>query len=134
MRAIAFFAIVLAALLVCGDAAFAAGRSKSSGRAPSHKYKTPSYKYKPAVKGKRHSKTYCASCARNSQGRIRRSTAARRQFRQANPCPSTGKTAGKCPGYVIDHIVPLKRGGPDAPPNMQWQTTTAAKAKDKVEE
>jgi hypothetical protein len=28
---------------------------------------------------------------------------------------------------------PLKRGGADAPGNMQWQTTAAAKAKDKIE-
>jgi hypothetical protein len=34
---------------------------------------------------------------------------------------------------VIDRVVPLKRGGPDAPGNMQWQTKAAAKAKDKVE-
>ena len=40
---------------------------------------------------------------------------------------------GACPGYVVDHVVPLKRGGADAPENMQWQTTAEAKAKDKVE-
>jgi hypothetical protein len=34
---------------------------------------------------------------------------------------------------MIDHVVPLKRGGPDAPENMQWQTREDAKAKDKVE-
>jgi hypothetical protein len=34
---------------------------------------------------------------------------------------------------VIDHVVPLKRGGPDAPSNMQWQTKAEAKAKDRVE-
>jgi hypothetical protein len=34
---------------------------------------------------------------------------------------------------VIDHVVPLKRGGADAPNNMQWQTTRDAKAKDKIE-
>jgi hypothetical protein len=34
---------------------------------------------------------------------------------------------------VVDHVVPLKRGGSDAPNNMQWQTTAAAKAKDKIE-
>jgi hypothetical protein len=44
-----------------------------------------------------------------------------------------GKTYGACNGYVIDHIVPLKHGGADAPSNMQWQTTAAAKAKDKIE-
>ena len=40
---------------------------------------------------------------------------------------------GLCPGYVVDHIVPLKRGGSDAPENMQWQTRGQAKAKDRVE-
>jgi hypothetical protein len=39
---------------------------------------------------------------------------------------------GLCPGYVVDHIV-LKRGGSDAPENMQWQTRGQAKAKDRVE-
>jgi hypothetical protein len=33
-------------------------------------------------------------------------------------------------GYTIDHIKPLKRGGADAPSNMQWQTKEAAKQKD----
>jgi len=50
-----------------------------------------------------------------------------------HPCPSTGSTAGHCPGYVVDHIVPLKRGGADSPENMQWQTAAEAKAKDRVE-
>jgi hypothetical protein len=36
-------------------------------------------------------------------------------------------------GYVIDHIVPLKKGGCDCPSNMQWQTKADAKAKDKWE-
>jgi len=51
---------------------------------------------------------------------------------KSHPCPATGKTTGACKGYVIDHVVPLKRGGADAPANMQWQTTAAAKAKDKM--
>jgi hypothetical protein len=37
------------------------------------------------------------------------------------------------PGYVVDNRVPLKRGGADAPSNMQWQTKADAKAKDKWE-
>ena len=36
-------------------------------------------------------------------------------------------------GYVVDHIIQLKRGGAGAPWNMQWQTKTAAAAKDKWE-
>jgi hypothetical protein len=62
-----------------------------------------------------------------------RSTAARRAFQRSNPCPATHKTTGPCPGYVIDHVIALKRGGPDAPSNMQWQTVAEAKAKDRIE-
>ena len=62
-----------------------------------------------------------------------RSAAARRAFLQQHPCPSTGNTSGPCPGYVVDHVKPLKRGGADAPGNMQWQTKQAAKAKDRWE-
>jgi hypothetical protein len=51
----------------------------------------------------------------------------------ATPCLSTGRTSGACPGYVIDHKTALKRGGADASANMQWQTITAAKAKDRTE-
>jgi len=67
------------------------------------------------------------------RGRIQRSPAAKRKFEQTHPCPSTGKTSGACPGYVIDHKQPLKRGGADEPSNMQWQTKEEAKAKDRVE-
>ena len=75
----------------------------------------------------------CPSCQRDSRGKIQRSTSARHEFQHLHPCPSTGSAAGGCPGYVVDHIRPLKRGGVDSPGNMQWQTTTAAKAKDRVE-
>ena len=44
----------------------------------------------------------------------------------------TGYPKGR-PGYVIDHVIPLACGGPDAPSNMQWQTVADAKAKDRVE-
>ena len=117
-------ALLLAALLA--PAADARSRSKSTRTTTSRSTRTA----KPKV---RRSTTKCTSCARDSKGRIARSATARHAFQKAHPCPSTGKTTGACKGYVIDHVVPLKRGGADAPGNMQWQTTAAAKAKDKVE-
>lgn len=57
----------------------------------------------------------------------------RASFQKVNPCPSTGKPRGACPGYVVDHIRPLCAGGLDRPENMQWQTIAEAKAKDRVE-
>ncbi len=64
---------------------------------------------------------------RDEHGRIVRSSTARHEF-----MVQTGYPHGR-PGYVIDHVVPLKRGGSDTPANMQWQTTEEAKAKDKWE-
>jgi hypothetical protein len=55
-----------------------------------------------------------------------RSSSARSEFIRNNPRPYGGR-------YVVDHVVPLKRGGADAPFNMQWQSESAAKAKDKWE-
>jgi hypothetical protein len=57
----------------------------------------------------------------------------RRAFMQQHSCPSTGKTKGRCPGYVVDHVKPLCSGGADHPSNMQWQTVAQAKKKDRLE-
>lgn len=58
-----------------------------------------------------------------------RSPAARAEFMRTYPCPATGKTRGACPGWQVDHITPLKCGGPDDPRNMQWLTVQAHKEK-----
>ena len=65
--------------------------------------------------------------------RHHRSAAARRAFKHDNPCPATGNSTGPCPGYIIDHVMPLACGGEDAPENMQWQTREEAREKDKTE-
>jgi hypothetical protein len=67
------------------------------------------------------------------EAKIHRSAGARHHFKQLQPCPATGRSTGKCPGYVIDHVKPLACGGADAPSNMQWQTVAEGKAKDKWE-
>jgi hypothetical protein len=51
----------------------------------------------------------------------------------ASSLPVYRKPAGASPGYVVDNIIPLKRGGLDTPSNMQWQTLADAKAKDRIE-
>jgi hypothetical protein len=65
--------------------------------------------------------------ARDEHGRIVRSESAKREFMRM-----TGFPHGR-PGYVVDHITALKRGGADEPGNMQWQTIAEAKAKDRWE-
>ena len=73
------------------------------------------------------------SSAQLAPDRPHRDPAERRAFVREHPCPATGRTSGACPGYVVDHIRPLRKGGPDRPMNMQWQTTAEGKAKDRVE-
>lgn len=62
-----------------------------------------------------------------------RSRAAAHDFQRQHPCPATASARGPCPGYVIDHLVPLCAGGADMPSNMQWQTAADAKVKDRAE-
>lgn len=115
---------ILAALILVGsaDAASAHGHGRpwwTYGRHRSH------------LGFSRHRSAYGLRLWRN--GRLRRNRAAKAEFMRENPCPSTGATWGRCPGYVVDHVIALKRGGPDDPSNMQWQTTEDAKAKDRIE-
>ncbi len=70
---------------------------------------------------------------RDANGKIHRSESAKNDFKRQHPCPANGHTSGSCKGYVIDHINPLACGGADDPSNMQWQTVSAGKAKDKTE-
>ena len=51
-----------------------------------------------------------------------RTAKAVRIFKYHNPCPSTDKRQGACPGWEVDHIKPLCLGGIDASENMQWLT------------
>jgi len=80
-----------------------------------------------------HGHAPAAGVARDSHGHIARNPHAKEEFRQSHPCPATGKKYGACPGWVVDHVQALKRGGADAAYNMQWQTVAQAKAKDRIE-
>jgi hypothetical protein len=68
----------------------------------------------------------CPSGARAhpSGSSIRELDAYRRDaFQRRNPCPSTGKTYGQCPGYVARDVAPEQRGGAWT---MRWMTTEEA--------
>ena len=108
------------ASLLLSPAVLARGHSSSSPKA----YHAP--------REHQHSKA-AVGVPRDAKGRIKRDPKAKSEFKRTHPCPATGKSGGKCQGFVIDHVNPLKRGGADAPANMQWQSVEAAKAKDRVE-
>ena len=60
-----------------------------------------------------------ALITRQFDGKTKCNPDARAAFQFQNPSPSTGKRSGACPGYVVDHVVPLKSGGADGPSYMQ---------------
>ena len=134
MRIIALLCAVLLAISASafargGSSGYSSGSHYSSSSSHSSTHKTKSTKGKS---GEHHSNK-AEGVSRDKNGHIARSEHVKNEFKKSHPCPSTGKSSGSCPGYVIDHTKPLKRGGKDDPSNMQWQTTQAAKAKDKVE-
>ena len=107
MKSIFAFSVLLAMLLVPSFALAKGGHSSSQSTT--------------------HSSRATPGVARNSHGRIARSSQATSDFKKSQSCPSTGSSSGACPGYVIDHLQPLKRSGTDRPSNMQWRTKEAAK-------
>jgi len=133
MKIIALFCTVLLAISTPAFARGGGSSGHSSGHSSSNSHSS-THKTKPAKdKSGEHHSNKAEGVPRDKNGHIARSEHARNEFNKSHPCPSTGKSSGACPGYVIDHTTPLKRGGKDDPSNMQWQTTQAAKAKDKVE-
>ena len=58
-----------------------------------------------------------------------RSRVQRAAFVRAVPCPETGVTRAACPGWEVDHVVPLCAGGADRADNMQWLSVAGHKVK-----
>lgn len=63
---------------------------------------------------------YCGPPARDVNGIIIRSSHVLSEFKHLHPCPVTGQPHGACPGWSIDHVLPLADGGCDAIGNLQW--------------
>ena len=99
--------------------------SSTSSKYKSHKSHYSKTKYASSVNKSKTSSHY--GVERDKNGKIKRSTSEKHAFMKQSGYPK-----GR-PGYVVDHIIPLKKGGCDCPSNMQWQTIKAAKEKDKWE-
>jgi hypothetical protein len=123
---------LLAALACIAPPVVARGASHPHSASPITHSTASSYSSGPHPATGSHSKA-APWVHRDSHGKIARDPRQTNAFKKQHPCPSTGKPSGSCPGYVIDHVVPLKRGGADSPSNMQWQTERAAKQKDRWE-
>ncbi len=133
---------LLVAIALCCSYGFARSGRHSSG---THASKPHSGKAKTrgaggSRSGVHYRRNYVAegftlhpSVQRGKHGRIKRSEAAKSAFKRQHPCPATGTSTGRCPGYVVDHVRALECGGADDPGNMQWQSAAAAKAKDRTE-
>lgn len=67
---------------------------------------------------------FCGFVPRDEKGGIKRSSSVTRRFQYLWPCPSTGSRIGACPGWAIDHVIPLNNKGCDAIHNLQWLPTT----------
>lgn len=63
---------------------------------------------------------YCGAPIRDSHGLIVRSHAVLAAFQHIHPCPSTGLTKGACPGWSLNHVIPLACGGCDAVSNLAY--------------
>lgn len=57
---------------------------------------------------------------RNANGSTARSQQVIAAFKKEWACPATGLHSGPCPGWAIDHVIPLDCGGVDAVWNLQW--------------
>lgn len=62
----------------------------------------------------------CGKPARNADGSIKRRADVLTAYRKIHPCPVTGLSVAACPGWQINHVIPLAKGGCDAVSNLMW--------------
>ena len=63
---------------------------------------------------------YAGEVVRDADGKTSRSIKVINAFKKQWACPSTGLHKGACPGWAVDHVIPLACGGRDAVYNMAW--------------
>jgi hypothetical protein len=74
----------------------------------------------PGTPGAPNDPRYAGEPARDKHGRILRNKAVLREFAKVFPCPANLKPVPSCPGWSIDHVIPLAAGGADRQDNLQW--------------
>lgn len=73
---------------------------------------------------------YAGVVVRDANGNTARSTKVINAFKKQWACPSTGKHTGPCPGWAINHTIPLACGGRDIVSNMDWMPDEAKSCAD----
>lgn len=74
-----------------------------------------------AMAGPMDETRYCTvTPSRDADGSISRRADVLNEFKRLYPCPATGESKGRCPGWAIDHVIPLAVGGCDGVSNLQW--------------
>jgi len=68
---------------------------------------------------------YAGVVVRDANGDIKRSTKVLNAFKKIWACPSTGLHSGPCPGWAINHTIPLSCGGLDVVWNLDWMPDEA---------
>jgi len=68
---------------------------------------------------------YAGVVNRDPDGTISRSTKVLNAFKKQWACPSTGLHKGLCPGWSINHSIPLSCGGKDVVSNLDWMPDEA---------
>lgn len=87
----------------------------------------------PAFAGPLDETRCCVTPSRNADGSIKRSSTVITAYRRFWPCPSTNLHSGPCPGWAINHSIPLACGGKDEVSNMLWMRDDAKKIQDSYE-
>ncbi|MEY2688980.1 MAG: hypothetical protein RL375_3178 [Pseudomonadota bacterium] len=73
---------------------------------------------------------YCGMPERHTSGVIKRNRQVLSAFRKLHPCPATGASEGACPGWEINHTIPLACGGCDSVTNLDWMPVQAKTCKE----
>lgn len=77
---------------------------------------------------------YCGAPKRDANGSILRRADVIAAYKKTHPCPVTGLLGpGACPGWALNHNLPLSCGGCDSVSNLSYMRADAKKIVDSYE-